>query len=427
MSQRVCFSVRRQTDLQLARALSAIATELIGEDSASPIQFDLGGGVTHQSTSEGLESDEALRPLLQAGVFHCRLVRLSFPTGGSIEVERQASSDQATITLPNPTFEKIARVRLSVGRHLTAVDSAAEALKVLSVDAHQYYTAREGNLTRLETQVETLGQRVSTFFERLAELHRTERERQHAEFEGQRARLAAEIAARETALQEREKLIADQLRQIDERTNQIERRAIHAKLKQLIVDRRNSPRVSKATSQLRTAVHLFCVALLLITLAAVTYNAWLLERASDSTTLAVGLVRVVLPALAFGATSLFYLRWMNQWFKDHQVDELSLRRMELDVDRASWLVEMVLEWHEARGEPLPAGLLESLSRGLFEGGSAQRPVEHPVEQLGELLRSASGIDVRLPGGSGISYDRRAVRRLEDSVPPAPVAGPPQGG
>ncbi len=54
--------------------------------------------------------------------------------------------------------------------------------------------------------------------------------------------------------------------------------------------------------------------------------------------------------------------------------------MELDVDRASWFVEIAFEWKDEKGEAIPLELIERLTQGLFFDGAADHSVE-PADSL----------------------------------------------
>jgi len=112
-------------------------------------------------------------------------------------------------------------------------------------------------------------------------------------------------------------------------------------------------------------------------------------------------------ALAIAIT--FYVRWLSNW--SHQVtkNELQSKQFALDLDRASWLVEMALEY-EKEGKTLPPNLVESFSRGLFGGGSAATR-EQPSTTLATLMANASGVKVG-PNGVEANFTRAGIKRAD---------------
>ena len=49
-----------------------------------------------------------------------------------------------------------------------------------------------------------------------------------------------------------------------------------------------------------------------------------------------------------------------------------LNCLELDLDRASWVVEMALEWKDEKGTESPAELVQTRARNLFVDGDAKQ-------------------------------------------------------
>jgi hypothetical protein len=84
--------------------------------------------------------------------------------------------------------------------------------------------------------------------------------------------------------------------------------------------------------------------------------------------------------------------------------------MELDIDRASWFVEMAFEWKEEKGEEIPETLIERLTQGLFTDSGGDHAVE-PSESLAHAPMGAARFKVKLPGDIEVEYDRKGVEKL----------------
>lgn len=110
-------------------------------------------------------------------------------------------------------------------------------------------------------------------------------------------------------------------------------------------------------------------------------------------------------------TALFYLRWLNRWFEQHAQAEFKLKQFQLDIERASWLVETALEWDSSEGKELPKELLENLSRNLFNADDEKiDQVRHPSDELASaLLGSASKVRLNL-GGNEIELDGKRLKK-----------------
>ncbi|MGR9116514.1 MAG: hypothetical protein ACU85E_12170 [Gammaproteobacteria bacterium] len=119
----------------------------------------------------------------------------------------------------------------------------------------------------------------------------------------------------------------------------------------------------------------------------------------------------------FGAVGslIYFIRWLNRWLEQHAQAEFQLRQFQLDIERASWIVETTLEWNDAKGTTIPDKLLESLSRNLFKDTSQQpEQAVHPTDQLASaLLGSASSIKLKA-GDSEINIDPKKLNKADKS-------------
>jgi hypothetical protein len=123
--------------------------------------------------------------------------------------------------------------------------------------------------------------------------------------------------------------------------------------------------------------------------------------------------RQVFFSALFGITSGFFIKWLNHWFTSHTDEEFRLKRLELDIDRASWVVEMALEWKAEKGTEIPQFLIDRLSRNLFGDDQGDGAVSTPAESLAAaMLRSASGAKVKLGDAVELSFDPKGVKKLD---------------
>ena len=110
----------------------------------------------------------------------------------------------------------------------------------------------------------------------------------------------------------------------------------------------------------------------------------------------------------------FLIRLLNDWAEKSAKEELKLRQMEIDIDRASWLVELLFEFKTNKGEELPKELMQQLSKNLFGVDEDLQHGTNAAQTLATaLLSSASGLKFNLPGGLGeLSFDGKSLKRLE---------------
>lgn len=193
--------------------------------------------------------------------------------------------------------------------------------------------------------------------------------------------------------------------ELDDRNNTHVRREIRAKLKEQIHSKYMPRVVTEHTERLRRPIHIVCVLGLIVpgyasyffgeelyTIATTKLDLWSMS----------GIFLVVRQiGLTFGFLALlaYYLRWMNRWFDISANADLELRRFDLDIDRASWVVETGLEWRKAEGGVIPTLLLSGLTRNLFAARNKEgRDELHPADYLSKaILGNAKGLKLSLPG------------------------------
>ena len=127
--------------------------------------------------------------------------------------------------------------------------------------------------------------------------------------------------------------------------------------------------------------------------------------------LVVAIKGLTLTALA-GGIFVWYLRWLNHWSSRHADGEFQLRQTELDIDRASWVVETALEWKNSQQSAIPDSLLSSISRNLFQkpGEFDERDGPSAADQLASaLLGEASKVKLNI-GGNEVELTRQGIKR-----------------
>ena len=117
--------------------------------------------------------------------------------------------------------------------------------------------------------------------------------------------------------------------------------------------------------------------------------------------------------LGFALTAVFYIRWNDQWFRQHADQEFRLQQLALDVDRAGYATEMLLEWQEDKGGEMPAVMLDRLTAGLFTDQTTVARVRHPSEDvIAALLKASSSVRVDVPGIGEATLTGRQIRKLD---------------
>lgn len=119
--------------------------------------------------------------------------------------------------------------------------------------------------------------------------------------------------------------------------------------------------------------------------------------------------------LFFAATFLglatYFLRWLEGWSKRHADAEFYFKQLELDLNRASWVVEIAAEWREKEGAELPKELLAQLSNHLFAEPGFAGEVAGGEGALAQILGGASNLKLSTPGGGHLEIGRSGIRKI----------------
>lgn len=286
---------------------------------------------------------------------------------------------------------------------------------LLGPDVQKHFVAREEALTRLEA----LASRIlegSTKQRQVLDQEYLEKSRVQEDahklkmdsLEEQHNRRLEAISARELELDKK-------LKELDDRSSTHVRRELREKLKEAIKSE-NRLKFTRETGTRRWAVVIGYALILLFTgIPAIyflmndpggTWNPWHFGR------------QVAL-SISFLATAGFFVRWLNAWAEKSSAEEFRLKQMEIDIDRASWLVELLFESRRDQGEELPIDLVHQLSKNLFGVAGGEQSESNAADTLATaLLTSASGLKFSLPGGLGeIAFDGKGIKKLEKkSIP-----------
>ncbi len=361
-----------------------------------------------------LQTHNGLQEILQKQVKAFRRITYHYGTQESIRVERQpdASSlyDKVTVSPGNQKDAvQFAKLCAAAQTHLGA-SSLSNLSNLLGPEAQKHFEAREVALAKLEKLTATLLQDV--------EKARQERDR---EFQGKEAALEEKyeqrLAELESQHQSRQKAMADRSEELDKLRKELDDRAAkHARrqhykdIKEKFKSWSETFQVTKGTSDLRKGVFRMTLFLFLLFGGLSAYFLFQSITAQDNSHLIAAIIKQVTFTLLFVSTALFFIRWNNQWFQRHADEEFRLKRMELDIDRASWFVEMAFEWKDEKGEEIPSSIIDRLTAGLFIEERSE-PSTEPHDSFAQALLAASRFTVKLSDGTEVEYDRKGVQKL----------------
>ncbi|MEQ9497159.1 MAG: hypothetical protein RIT81_09875 [Deltaproteobacteria bacterium] len=392
------FQVPKKCDAEVISCLRKVAEQY--PDAKASATAQLGNAPQMSISLEGDSQSDGVEKLLALRATAVGSFTAHINPHGRVQLTRSGSpgandSVKITVAVSNPpsseTLANLAgRTQLAFG----TIRFGNEVSSALAGNVEAFYTGRETALSRIEALSEDLLQK-SHQRELQAQNARKELEaRLQEETNRLQEKLRADFEAKTAKVQERANELDSRARVLDTQESRNARRVIRRDIKEELKSRSSKFSLSDGTSNMRRIVHVTSW-MLLIAFGASAALGWYSVGAENQILAAT---RGLLPSFAFGATAVFYLRWTNQWFHDHASEEFRLKRLELDVDRASWLVEMAFEWRQENSGDLPDKLLETISKGLFMEAEFSQ-AEHPFEQL---IQQATSLNVKMPNGSEAS-------------------------
>jgi hypothetical protein len=251
---------------------------------------------------------------------------------------------------------------------------------------------REHTIIDLRAQLVSLGDLMAQLTIRETESHsRLQRELQEEfaakrndldeESRTRRTELDAEHRARMLSIEEREQKHREALALFETRESKLVRRDV-AKTLDGLLEAQEQVSLSKPTYKKRLVT--FGILGLALTVSMVTMIAFgrraLGEEAIDWR-FSIGLG---ISSFGFIGTVIYFLRWNDQWVRQHADAEFMAKRYRSDMLRATWVAELVTEWAKDNATPAPPALTESFTKSLFSYDSIPATT-HPLEALTGML------------------------------------------
>jgi hypothetical protein len=406
----------RQTDADVITAFTAISREGKWEQTQFRLAISIahGHGPDINVPLEEVPQQHQILALLAVGgsVAH----RITLGCGRStLYVHRppNATTDKVGINFPdNLDPAQLISILAAVHSHFPTYARVQSIDRLLGDELAAFYRARESGLLRLETLNQKLTEDTDQYRQKLDERFDARVAKADETFAARSADLESATRVQREAIETRATALDAREKSLDDRASRHARRALRGELQHALSERGKEFRLTRGTGEKRIAVHVLYSSLLVLLVALAVYE---VMRSGGATDVAV-LTRLALTVATIIAVSILYIRWADQWFRQHADEEFRLKRMSLDIDRASWVVETAMEWEQQNRAPIPAQLLEQLSRDLFVAGPRSGPVRHPVEDLAAAVLSASSsLKVNLPGVGEATLNRRGVHQLQGAM------------
>jgi hypothetical protein len=408
------FSSLKVSDAALLDALEAIRKQVRPEKDGR-FQVVVAEGVQGiEGTYEEVLDHSAVKEVLAAQSQVLRQAAVFLDNRFQVQVTRQEPLDRIGVSYQD-NFDQamVARLVAASRRWLRPYDQVEGIEKILGAELSEFYRRREAGLLRLEELAQSLIVQNEAYRRKVDDEVTAIRRRLDEEAKAEMQRLHSEYEAKDAALKGREEALDARAKALDDRSSRHARRQIRHDLKAALANRTRDFSLTKQTAAKRIPLHAL-FALLIAVPGLLFIRSFLELVASGTAPNWLLLTRIAVSGAALAAALVYYIRWNDQWFRQHSEGEFRLRRLDLDIDRASWVVETAFEWKEEKGTEIPPELIDRLTRNLFVADEVdRRGVRHPGEDLASaLLGASSRLNVQIPGIGEATLDRKGVKQLK---------------
>jgi hypothetical protein len=340
---------------------------------------------------------------------------ISFHRGGSSQPQDKSGIFDEILFRQNNqvTVESAIAIEIvtTINRKLKAFDPKRSSTGSTDEQA-QFDAIHISNIERLESLNENLVKNTHDYRIQLDSEFGVKVDKLEETAEENKKKLEAEYVAKVELLKVEIEELDNKRKELDDSSNTHARREIRRDILKEIKSRQSKFSLTEGTNNLRKPIAILMLGLvaIFVALSAISIKEFydVLQGDDLNKILIAGIKQAIYSAGAIGSF-IYMIRWMNRWFELHSQSEFELKHFELDMERASWIVETSLEWQDAKGTAIPPELLDRLSNNLFTREKENiDPLQHPADQLASaLMGSASAVKLKA-GDSSIEIDPRKL-------------------
>lgn len=340
---------------------------------------------------------------------------ISFHRGGSSQPQDKSGIFDEILFRQNNqgTVESAIAIEIvtTINRKLKAFDPKRSSTGSTDEQA-QFDAIHISNIERLESLNENLVKNTHDYRIQLDSEFGVKVDKLEETAEENKKKLEAEYVAKVELLKVEIEELDNKRKELDDSSNTHARREIRRDILKEIKSRQSKFSLTQGTNNLRKPIAILMLGLvtIFVALSAISIKEFydVLQGDDLNKILIAGIKQAIYSAGAIGSV-IYMIRWMNRWFELHSQSEFELKHFELDMERASWIVETSLEWQDAKGTAIPPELLDRLSNNLFTREKENiDPLQHPADQLASaLMGSASAVKLKA-GDSSIEIDPRKL-------------------
>jgi hypothetical protein len=401
----------RLRDAEILQKFKEIA-KAFNPDATLHVRIAEGHNLAIDTSLSAADSDPRIQALLAPNEPVAHVLQLNVDAQTHVILTRLKDRSLDTVRLQfvsNWDPVQLLRLLPLAREQFPHVNRAESIDRILGPEIAQFYQARDAALMKLEDVAQSLISQTDKYRLSLQQQADAKEEQRDASHAKRREELETEYRQKQSEVAVRQKELDDFKASLDDRQSRHARRALREHLQKVLEGHGKQFSLTAGTTKKRRNVH----ALFLVMLAlAVGYVAATIAEGWGQAYDWARALRLALGVAGAIGVLLLYIRWTDQWFRQHADEEFRLKRMGLDVDRASWVVETAMEWQHENHEPIPVQLLDQLSRGLFSRQDTVQRVRHPIEELASaVLSGASNLRLDIPGVGEVTLGPRGAKRV----------------
>lgn len=420
--------IRRCPSLIDASVLS-IGRELFEAGLLKHVVVVLGGNTKLQATSQTelnqLADDYELG---SSRIIH--LVKFYIKEDGQLDFRRQIKTEipvtgsRPTVLFEPSTFESEFEFNdwptdpKVVGKVLRLLDKVA-----YGNGASESFSLPNEFLSAIGTQVQALTAATSASFDDVRRL-RSELE---TELSNRREELDKTAAERERiAIQSNEKVRAEldkerehldaRIAEVDNSENKHARRELRAKITEDIQSRLLHPIAAADIARHRGRFFMVGTVAAIIPAAIIGHALYEISvhPQTDTANIAFTGIRLGAASAAFLFLVFYMLSFLKKISEEDSRSQRQVERYSLDIDRASWVIETVLEVQSRENSAVPKEWLVGVTTDMF-GGEAKTASEEKtaLEAFGEILQTGVELEVSGSGGA-LKLNPKSAKRIGKS-------------
>ena len=290
----------------------------------------------------------------------------------------------------------------------------------LSDDLSRFVTTRDEGLARLESLYAKFSRELVEDREQLRLENEAKQKEADAILDARRQELQREFAQKEAKLAEREGELDGRIKKIDDRDAKHARRALRDSIIAELNKRDSSFTLTKGTQRLRWPVWGILIVGCAVFLGGLVHNAYISKEvfAGAVEGWSWSVVYFVLKQVTYTAGLLsvifFGIKWSDRWFREHANEEFKAKTMQIDILRANWVVETLLEWKN-EGNQIPSELLARLTHNLFRYPDESHMSEGTADLASLLLGSAAKAKLKLGPDHEIELSKAGAKKLSNHL------------